>query len=142
MLTHLVQLKVRVALSMWEWPTVIQFWLDYSVFLYYCYYLFWSPAITTELMSIINGNSSLNLKNSIEANRLHYNLFTQTVHLEPRLDLYQPHWLVGCSLLLTCTVTSTHTWCPDICFCIIHLDSSSVQNRPFWFIPLDRAMIA
>ena len=49
-------------------------------------------------------------------------------------------WLHPSSL--TYTETATRTCCGAICFCIICHNLSFLQNRPFWFIPLDTAMIA
>lgn len=48
-------------------------------------------------------------------------------------------WLHS-SLSLTCSMTFTHTCCGVTSFCIICINSSSVQIKPFWFIALDTAM--
>lgn len=46
------------------------------------------------------------------------------------------------SLSLTCTVAATHTCYSTQVVCFICLNSSSVQNRLFWFILLHTEVIA
>ena len=45
-------------------------------------------------------------------------------------------------LSLTCTVAAPRACCGATGFCIIHDNFPSLQNIPFWFIPLDTVMIA
>ena len=71
-----------------------------------------------------------------------YTVFIPSVHLKPS-ERFVTAPLIGCTLAsLTYILSATQASCGATEFCIIRRKFSSVQSRPFWFIPLDTAMIA